>query len=850
MQTSTNINTGQWVHSVCNMCIVGCGIRVLVDKGVVLSIEGDPASPLNKGKMCAKGISGIMDLYNVNRVRSPLKRTNPEKGIHADPKWQKISWDEALSTIAEKLLAIKDRPKSLYLQPWGGSQMLTGWLQSLGVAMGTPHTVTASSPTCGKVIHPVEFFSGGGFHQQPDLHYCKYCILVGTQTGIGGRHAFTHMVRDMAEARERGMKLVAIDPIGVWAGSKADEWIPIRPGTDAAIALSMMHVLLNELGIFDRDSLKRRTNAGYLVGSDGRYLRHPASQKPLIFDRVDGKARTHDDPDIKDYALEGTFVVGEVTGQPCLELLKKRVANYPPEKVEEITTIPAQTIRRIAREFGEAAMVGSTITMGGVQLPYRPACVDWARGPQGHKHGFAHGWALRLLNIVIGSVNVPGGILSTGASGKSPWHWQPAGGTDGLLEHGGSLFELGHTSGFPGRQPTLPKRLDLAELFPVAGHQTTIPPLTVNNLEQYGLDYKIEVLMHTPTNVMLGHYGDAKVAERFLKSIGFIAGFNEQINETTLFDDIVLPVPAYLERYEFPSGYDVNFPVGTDDYAFRIRQPVVSRPPDMMDSVEAVIEIADRVGLLSDLYRMTNHHYRLKKPYALEPGQKYSIEEICDRIARSWFGEGHNLEWFKKNGMLSFKRDVDTSYIGPFLKARIPVYLEHLIPRGEELKEVTDKMRLDWDISDYQPVPDWQPCPSYQAHQKTDYDLIAVHYKLPYIYGHFSNENPWLNELCERVPLSYNLLINEEVAKKKGIKDGDEVWLESPVQKVRTKAKLSQCIHPEVVGVAGFFGHWSPEMPVSRGKGISFNNLLPHDMEHIDMISTALDHCVQVKVYK
>jgi len=156
---------------------------------------------------------------------------------------------------------------------------------------------------------------------------------------------------------------------------------------------------------------------------------------------------------------------------------------------------------------------------------------------------------------------------------------------------------------------------------------------------------------------------------------------------------------------------------------------------------------------------------------------------------------------------------------------------------------------LHWDMSDYQPIPDYLPCPSYNAIQKGDYDLIAVHFKLPYIYGAYGNENPWLDELCERTD-AYSILVNEAVGKAKGIANGEIVWLASPVHKVKAKVKLTQCIHPEVVGVAGHFGHFSPGMPIARGKGINFNSLLPTDLDHIDMISTALDHCVEVKLYK
>ncbi|MBI4526117.1 MAG: molybdopterin-dependent oxidoreductase [Deltaproteobacteria bacterium] len=836
----------KWIPTACSMCYVGCGIRVLVEDGVVKAIEGDPNNPQNRGSMCAKGKAGIMNLYNPNRVKVPLKRTNPRKGLHIDPGWQEVSWEEALDTIVAKLQQIRDDPKKLHIQAWELNGDAYLWLLNLGVAFGSPHVIGNASATCGKVVHPVEFFSGGGFHQQPDLHYCNYCLLVGTQFAIAARGAFNHILRDMAEARSRGMKLVVVDPVGGNAASKADEWVPIRPGTDTAFALGMLHVLLNELGIYDANYLKHKTNAAYLVGSDGRYIREPKSGKPTIYDTGDQKVKSYDDPTLIDPAISGA---GE-GGRPAFERLREHVAKYPPEKVEEITTIPAGTLRRLAKEFAEASRVGASIKIDGVELPYRPACVDWAKGPQGHKHGFHQSWPLKLINIVMGAVNVPGGILSTAAAGKRPHQWWPEGGTDGLLEEGGHVLPLPHPKAFPGRTPTKPIRLDLAELFPLAPHFHTLLPITAQDPERFGLSYKIEVMLHNPTNSLLGSFGDLKLVEEFYQSMSFIAGFAVEINETNLFDDIILPFPTYLERFDFLSGTNYILPhCGKDDWFWQVRQPVVEAPKETRQPQEVIMEIADRVGILGDLYQLVNHAFRLKDPHALKPGQRYSTTELVDKMARTWFGEEHGLKWFRENGVLRIPRDVDEAYIGPFLNARLPIYLEHFLDRGRELKSVVTQMGLEWDLSDYTPLSEWLPCPSYEAIRKGDYDLIAVHYKVPFVYGSFGNENPWINELCEQTH-TYSILVNEDVASAKGIDDGDEVWLESPVCKVRAIAKLTQCIHPEVVGIGGHFGHWSSGMPVAQGKGVNFNSLLPTDLDHIDKISTALDHCVQVRVYK
>jgi molybdopterin-containing oxidoreductase family molybdopterin binding subunit len=393
--------------------------------------------------------------------------------------------------------------------------------------------------------------------------------------------------------------------------------------------------------------------------------------------------------------------------------------------------------------------------------------------------------------------------------------------------------------------------MDIGELFPLASHFHALLPITVENPSAFGLDYGLEMLMHTPVNSLLGSFGDLKKVERLYQSLKFIVGFAVEINETNLFDDIILPFPSYLERYDFQtgSGSHTISPCGHHDFHWQVRQPVVDLPPGVRFPQEVTLEIAERLGLLDDVYRLLNHTFIIKDDHALQPGAHYTIAEVVDRAARSWFGEERGLDWFKEHGVITLPRTIQECYIGPFLNARLPIYLEHFLTRGEELKGVIDEMGLDWDFSDYTPLSDWMPCNSYKAIESGAFDLIAVHFKLPYVYGSYGNENPWIDELCQGTD-AYSILLNEAVGKNKGLRDGDAVWLESPVAKTRATVKLTQCIHPDAVGIGGHFGHFSPGMPIARGKGVSFNALLPTDIDHIDMISTALDHCVEVKIYK
>ncbi|MBI2953770.1 MAG: molybdopterin-dependent oxidoreductase [Chloroflexi bacterium] len=845
----------RWVTSVCDRCYIGCGIKVHVVDEVAVGIEGDPDNPLNRGRMCAKGKAGLMSHYSPYRIKTPLKRTNPEKGFGVDPKWQEISWDEAIGTLVERLRPLLDEPDKLYVYAWGYACEL----ESFATAFGTPYMQNAGGHKCGKAIHVIEHMSSAGFHQQVDLHYCNYALYVGTQGAIASRASFVHIAQDLADARARGMKLVVVDPVGGYAAAKADEWVPIRPGTDAAFGLALIDVLLNEQGIYDAAFLKKGSNGSYLIGDDGRYLRDSASGKPMIFDPVDGVAKTYDDPTIKDWALEGTYEVRGGQGTPSFALLKKHVAKYTPELASKITTVPAQTIRRIAQEFGRAVQIGSTITLEGKQYPYRPAALDWARGPQGHLHGFHQSWALKLVNILMGNVNMPGGILSTDAMGKNPFEWGPEGGLDGMLTHAGvgGLSRRQLASAFPGRQPTRPERMHIIELFPLSPSTNVLYPVVGVEPEKFGLKRKFEVMIHNPSNVALSAYADLHVAEKFFKSIPFAAGYAFELNEThEAFDDIVFPMPTYLERQDagwrnFEGVFDVLAYVGQDDWYYQIRPKILEPENGIMHPTELATELAERLGIRREFNVARNKMLRFKEPYMLEPGRRYTLDEVHDNLIRSLFGPDTGLKWAREHGVVRYHRGAEEAYPGPYMAEggmRLPVYLEHFPERGQQLKEVIDGMGLEWDYSDYKSLPEWLPCDAYDARGKDGFDFIAVHYKLAFIYGAHGNENPWINEICERTPYTYAVMINEDVARGKGIRDGDEVWLETPVRKVKATAKLTQCVHPEVVGIAGHFGHWAKGMPISYGKGVAFNPLLPHDLDHIDKLSSALDDCVLVRI--
>ena len=188
------------------------------------------------------------------------------------------------------------------------------------------------------------------------------------------------------------------------------------------------------------------------------------------------------------------------------------------------------------------------------------------------------------------------------------------------------------------------------------------------------------------------------------------------------------------------------------------------------------------------------------------------------------------------------------------MKARTPIYFEHLLTVGDQIEKVKKEHGISgFDTSDFQPLPDWKPCASYEE-KRPDYDLYGIYYRMPVHTFTSTYNNPWLDEVSKMDPYIYNIAINTETAKKKGIKNGDWVILQSAGtgHEVEGRAILSEAIHPEVTAYCSGGGHWSKHLPIAsqKGKGVNPEWLIPLSWDYIDTVSFNLDLCVKVKLTK
>ena len=869
----------EWIPSSCYMCDANCAIRVHVLNGVAVKIEGDPRSPDSEGKICGRSNAGIMQLYNPYRVKNPVKRTNPEKGRGVDPKWVEITWDEAVTTVADRLNKIRqeDPRKLVMVGPAHRTMDAVTLSRDFGGLLGTPNTGIPASGAgifcSGVTLHTCSSWFNGTFTAKPEIAHGNYAILFGGGESLANKGMPNSNVI-LTAARLRGFKSVAVDPVFPPSYRKADEWIPIRPSTDGAFLLAMIHVMLYELNAFDVAFVKNRTNGPYLIGPDGLYVRgkdplvaDPARVneklgKPYIWDPVDSKAKAFDDKTTKGLALEGTYTVEGVTCKPAFQLLKDQVKDHTPEWASNITTVPVATIRRITNELVNQAQIGSTITINGVNFPHRPAAIQTGKGAEVHIGGLDVRLAMDIVNCLLGSMDVPGGLKGDGDRSKGVPNLTPDP-ADGVVLPG-----VGQPTSVyrPIRYP--PLNADLSDMYPLAYKTGPLLYRVIAKPEEYSLPYKVEMLMNFAMNPING-MGNGDFVVEAMKKVPFIVTFSYNFDEPTEMSDIVLPDHSYLERYvitslgSYAGGIFTGEPGKYWCAADILRQPVVKPVYNSKQTDDVLIDLAEKLGMLygeKGLNARIVSAKRLVDPYKIDLNRKYSAKEIIDLTLKSSHGEQFGLDWFSKNGWLTntpvTAPTVDKFYgITKYPNTRLPLYGEYLVWAGKKLKSELDKYGAklkpsnDFVLSHYRPLPQWYAEPNLQA--PVEFDMWAVHYKTMLATMAYVMDNPWISEQTELFdPYSMNVWMNRATAEKKGLKDGDFVWVESQHGKTRGQVKTSESVHPEVIGMGGCYDSKSANYsPLGRG-GSNINDLCEFDETHMNPVTGGMENHAKVKVYK
>ncbi len=816
--------TEEWIPTTCWIGKQDCGMLARVVNGRVVKLEGHPDHPRNRGTLCPKGVGQLTALYDPNRVKGPLVRTN-EKGVPGT--WKQVSWDEALTLVADKMNEV--RAKDPHLLVW-----------QKGRSKAKPFYDTAFVKSSGAVkLHHGAFCSDAGYRAleytigthavlSPDFRHTKYLLAWGWNvTNAGGNKlCWITWPQQLTQAKERGLKVVDIDPRLRSAAHFADDWLPIRPGTDLALALALCNVII-ERGTVDWAYLKQYTNSPYLVDKDGFFVRaKPTGDEkegnPLVWNAAAKKAVPHG-TEGADPAMEGEFTVNGVKVQPAFQLFKDHVAKSTPEWAAKITGLPAEQIRKVGEELGDNAMIGSTIEIDGMALPYRPVAVMAYHVAQ-QELGFQALRAVTMISMLLGSIGAVGGQTSD-------FTWK-------IHKNYKGLDNIEITD-----SPNL--YLNKSKFYPINSNNSSIVAKVMLNPDKYGVEKIPEMAILHMVNP-LGSFPDYDANFEAYKKFKFVAVIDPWLSRTAdYFADVVLPA-ATLEKYEGPIS-------ATDQYvdAKAMRIPPMDPLFDSKGDIDIYLDLCEKAGILTgeDGYLAhLNKGLKLEGDSAIPTDKKPTVREILDIWSKA-NGLEEGIAFFEENGV-QLKGPVKAGkYYGyaadPVFGGVIHrLYGESLLGYQQQMKKAkVDK--IYW--QDYTALPTWRPLTLDKSPK--DYDLYLTSYHM-IEYKQSRTPLPLVRELAPTQLME----INPKTAQAKGIADGDEVWIESQnavtkeTRKVKVTASYRESIRPDTVAMPHHYGQHTKH-PWLKDDGPSPNTLFFTGEGYVTNTADQTYH-VKVKVEK
>jgi phenylacetyl-CoA:acceptor oxidoreductase len=888
----------------CYQCVAGPDLlKVVVRDGVPVGVEPNhdvaevhPAG----GKVCVRAYGLIQKLYNPARVMTPMRRTNPRKGRHKDPGWAPISWDEALDILASRLRAIRGRG----LVDEAGYPRLAATFGSGGIAPAYLGTLAALLAAWGPVDQGIgsgqgvkcyhsEHLYGEFWHRAftvaADVPHSDLVLSFGYNGDASG--GVTGVFRH-AEARARGLRWIQLEPHLSVTGAGADEWVPIRPKTDAAVLLAMLHAILVEhdwRAVCDVPFLERMTSAPYLVGPGGHYLRDPRTGQPCIWDRDRERPVPFDDPRCRRPALDGSYLAAGVEVgadgarrsvadrvRPAFAHLVDHVRPYTPEWAAGVADVPAATIRRLAEVYLGHARIGATIEIEGVTYPHRPVAIVLGKTVTNGWGGYECCWARTVLAALVGALEVPGGILGTTVRLNRPAQnrldsVRP--GPDGFMQQPVNPTGKETWAGTPH------VRNAYRTLVPLADDSAWSPALGPAHLPWLFLDQPPD---HWPaptlpdvwivyrTNPAISNWDPPRV-ERQLERFPFIAAFAYTPDETNWYADLLLPEATDLESLQL-------YRVGGTKYieqfwrhtGWALRQPVLPPghgPADTRDLTDIATELAARLGLTDEYLAALNRGAGTTVPLrgegydlTIPPGSRPSAEAIWDRVCRaatrslSGGAVEHDLAWFREHGAFFVPFETGRYYLHTTMAARglryeLP-YQERILRMGEELRARLHERSITWwdvQLEEYQPLPGWRDFPAlWQATaaargrgpEEFPFWLLTSR-SMQYSWG--SNVSlPILADVARHVSGHFGVMLNRGAARRLGIADGDPVEIESPTGRASGRAVLREGVRPDVAVILQQFGHWAT--PFARDLGMpSLNQVASMDLALTDATGSGAD---------
>ncbi|QFT57909.1 Polysulfide reductase chain A precursor [Sulfitobacter sp. THAF37] len=801
----------------CYMCACRCGINVHLKQGKVAYIEGNRDHPVNQGVLCAKGSAGIMQHNAPSRLRAPLKRVGPR----GSGEFEEISWDEAYDIATGWLGPIRDtNPEKLaFFTGRDQSQSFTSfWAQAFGTPNYAAHGGFCSVNMAAAGIYTM----GGAFWEfgQPDWDHTKLFMLFG----VAEDHDSNPIKMGIGKIKGRGARVIGVNPIRTGYNAVADDWVGITPGTDGLFILSLIHCLM-KAGKIDLHYLAQYTDAPVLVNGDekspdfGLYLRDEDG-KQLVIDRVTRKLTPYDQPGVKP-DLSATHRARGVTHRPVFHMMAEMYLSedYAPEAVAARCGIPANRIRAIASElarvaFDEAFELDHTWTdfRGEThdKMIGRPVSFHAMRGISAHANGFQTCRALHVLQIILGTVEVPGGFRF-----KPPYpkpataHPKPhTGMTPGGPLNGPHLGFVHGPDDLALKDDGTPARIDKAFTWenPMSAHG--LMHMVISNAHA-GDPYKIDTLFMYMANMSWNSSMNTGGVMEMLTDtdengdyvIPHIIYSDAYSSEMVAYADLILPDTTYLERHDCISLLDRPI-CEADAAADAIRWPVVEPDRNVKGFQSALCDLGAKLGLPGFVNDDGSQKYADYADYIVNHERRPGIGPLAGwrmgeeglQHGRGGPNEGQLDNYIKNGGFFAAHIPDGANYYKPWNRGYqewavnmglydspqpylFSLYVEplrkfQLAAEGHGERQPPEHLR-DRIKATMSPLPIW-----YETDQQGNdgYTINALTQRPMAMYHSWGSQNAWLRQLHGHNPL----YLPTRLMRQHDLADGDWARVSSP----------------------------------------------------------------------
>ncbi len=800
----------------CYMCACRCGINVHMKDGQVAYIEGNRDHPVNKGVLCAKGSAGIMQINAPSRLKAPLKRTGPR----GSGEFEEISWDEALEIATGLLKPIRETdPKKLaFFTGRDQSQSFTSfWAQNYGTPNYAAHGGFCSVNMAAAGIYTM----GGAFWEfgQPDWDRAKMFMIFG----VAEDHDSNPIKMGLGKLKARGAKIIGVNPIRSGYNAIADEWVGITPGTDGLFILAIVHELL-KAGKIDLDYLSQFTNAPVLLNEDpkspdfGLFLRDK-NDKPLVIDRKTGKQVAFDQNGITP-DLAGSFRKAGITYRTVFQHMAERYLSdeYAPDNVAGRCGIPAEQIKRIAAELAHTAFEEA------FELPIkwtdfrghkhnsmtgRPVAFHAMRGISAHANGFQTARALHVLQIMLGTVEVPGGFRF-----KPPY---PKAAENHPKPHAkatpSSPLDGPHLGFVHGPEDLLldsegnAKRIDKAFTWenPMSSHG--LMHMVISNAHA-GDPYKIDTLFMYMANMAWNSSMNTSGVIKMLTDkddfgnyvIPNIIYSDAYSSEMVAYADLILPDTTYLERHDCISLLDRPI-CEANAIADSIRWPVIEPDRDVRGFQSVLVDLGVRLELPGFVNEDGSAKYKDYADYIVNHERRPGVGPLAGFRGKDGKGVGRGdvnpdqlNAYIENGGFFEHHMPEEATYYKPWNKAYqdwavkvglfdapapylFQLYVEPMRKfqlAAEGIGDVQPPEHLRERIKQtMDPMPIWYPSAEEGA---DEYPIHALTQRPMAMYHSWGTQNAWLRQLHGKNPL----YVSTKIWEANGFAEGDWARVSSP----------------------------------------------------------------------